>query len=68
MAALERKPTSCLVVENAPAGIRAAKAAALHCVALTTTLAGEYLSDADAVVSSHSEMENYVQARLAQGP
>jgi beta-phosphoglucomutase-like phosphatase (HAD superfamily) len=33
------------VVENAPAGIMAAKAADLHCIALTTTLSEEHLSE-----------------------
>jgi beta-phosphoglucomutase len=48
------------VVENAPAGIMAAKAAALHCVALTTTLSEEHLSEADAVLSSHAELSDYL--------
>jgi beta-phosphoglucomutase-like phosphatase (HAD superfamily) len=48
------------VVENAPAGITAAKAAALHCVALTTTLPDVYLSDADAVLNSHTELSDYI--------
>jgi beta-phosphoglucomutase len=60
LSALGRCPEDCLVVENAPAGIRAAKAAAIHCIALTTTLASEYLMLADAVFSSHAEIERYV--------
>ncbi|MGB9712439.1 MAG: HAD family hydrolase [Dissulfurimicrobium sp.] len=51
---------ACLVVENAPAGIAAAKAASLHCVAITTTLSMEYLSQADKVLSSHVELEEYI--------
>lgn len=51
---------SCLVVENAPAGIAAAKAAGLHCIALATTLAPERLSAADAVLASHRELLEYL--------
>ena len=51
---------SCLVVENAPAGIAAAKAASLKCVAITTTLEPERLSHADVVLSSHRELEAYL--------
>jgi beta-phosphoglucomutase len=60
LSSLGKGPEACLVVENAPAGIMAAKAAALHCVALTTTLSEEYLSEADAILSSHAELINYL--------
>jgi beta-phosphoglucomutase len=60
LSALGQNPEACLVVENAPAGIMAAKAAALHCVALTTTLSEEHLSEADAVLSSHAELSDYL--------
>ena len=60
LSALGQVPETCLVVENAPAGITAAKAAALHCVALTTTLTEEHLSDADYVLSSHVELIDYI--------
>jgi beta-phosphoglucomutase len=56
LSALGQGPETCLVVENAPAGIMAAKAADLHCVALTTTLSAEHLSEADAILSSHAEL------------
>jgi len=60
LSALEQGPEACLVVENAPAGIMAAKAAAIHCVALTTTLSEEHLSEADAVLTSHTELIDYI--------
>lgn len=60
LSGLRQGPETCLVVENAPAGITAAKAAALHCVALTTTLPDVYLSDADAVLNSHTELSDYI--------
>jgi beta-phosphoglucomutase len=41
-------PDECLVVENAPLGIRSAKAAGMGCVALETTLSAERLAEAGA--------------------
>ena len=43
-------PTECLVVENAPLGIEAAKNAGMYCVAIETTLGREYLSRADCIL------------------
>ena len=60
LSALGQGPESCLVVENAPAGITAAKAAAIPCVALTTTLDKECLSEADTVLTSHAELIDYI--------
>jgi beta-phosphoglucomutase-like phosphatase (HAD superfamily) len=48
------------VVENAPLGIRSAKAAGLRCIALETSLAREYLKDADYVFSSFSELNHHL--------
>ncbi|HID98281.1 MAG TPA: HAD family phosphatase [Thermodesulfobacteriaceae bacterium] len=60
LSGLEERPDRCVVVENAPAGIAAAKAAALQCVALTTTLSEEHLAGADAVLDSHGELVSYL--------
>ena len=60
LSALGQGPEACLVVENAPAGIKAAKAADLHCVAITTTLSEKYLSEADAVLRSHTALIDYI--------
>lgn len=62
LGALGCESDACLVVENAPAGIAAAKAAGLHCVAITTTLAREHLLAADTVLASHSELFPYIAA------
>ncbi len=43
-------PVECLVIEDAPAGIRAARAGGMKVVALTSTYAASELGDADAVV------------------
>ncbi|MBX6422973.1 HAD family phosphatase [Thermosulfurimonas sp. F29] len=45
-----------LAVENAPAGIRAAKGAGLLCVAITTTLPPEHLKEADLIVENHERL------------
>jgi beta-phosphoglucomutase len=52
----------CLVVENAPLGIRAAKAAGMDCVAIMSTLGRPFLLDADLVVSSLDEIRPVVSS------
>ena len=47
MEALELSPLDCLVVENAPLGIHAGKAAGMKVAGITTTLPSENLSEAD---------------------
>lgn len=47
---LNLKPSECMVIENAPHGIKAAKAAKMFCVAITTGLPAEYLSKADIIL------------------
>ncbi len=54
--ALSADPSACLVIENAPAGIQAAKAAGATCYALTTTLKAHYLDQAARVFDSHLEL------------
>jgi beta-phosphoglucomutase len=49
---LNLKPSQCLVIENAPLGIKSAKAAGMHCLAITTSLPKAYLMEADTVISS----------------
>jgi len=46
---LKVQPDRCLAVENAPLGVRAAKAAGLKVVALTTTLTPDDLREADVI-------------------
>ncbi len=41
-----------VVIENAPYGIRSAKAAGLYCIALTTSLPRSYLKDADLILET----------------
>ena len=53
---LRVKPTECIVVENAPYGIRAAKSAKMFCVAVTTSLPKQYLKQADITCNKVSEV------------
>jgi beta-phosphoglucomutase len=50
------KPEQCVVVENAPLGIEAAKNAGMYCVALETTLGREYLTLADCILQNIGEL------------
>ena len=45
-------PAECLVVENAPLGIEAAKNAGMRCIAIETTLGREHLASADRILPS----------------
>lgn len=47
---LDRQATSCVVFEDAPAGVAAGRAAGAKVVALTTTHAAAELTDADVIV------------------
>lgn len=53
---LKVKPSECVVIENAPYGIKAAKSAKMFCVALTTGLPKQYLKQADIVCSKVSDV------------
>jgi len=60
---LQARPDECLVVENAPLGIRAAKGAGMDCVALTTTLDARFLTEADAVLATLGDVSAVVSSR-----
>jgi HAD superfamily hydrolase (TIGR01509 family) len=55
-------PAQCLAVENAPLGIRSAKAAGMGCIALETTLPAEQLSLADQVFPNVQSMRAWLLA------
>lgn len=50
-------PARCVVLEDAPPGIRAARAAGMRVVAVATTHVPEVLAEADRVVGSPAELE-----------
>ena len=51
------EPATCLVVEDAPAGIRAGHAAGMKVISLPTTCAREELHEADVIVSGLAEIQ-----------
>ncbi|MEI8217520.1 MAG: HAD family phosphatase [Elusimicrobiota bacterium] len=63
---LQLNPCDCIVVENAPFGIRAAKAAGMFCIALTTSLPSEYLSQADIIIDDIKEITHIFPAKKKQ--
>jgi HAD superfamily hydrolase (TIGR01509 family) len=55
LAAAERmgiEPARCVVIEDAPDGVKAAKAAGSKCIAVTNSTAAEKLAEADLVIDS----------------
>lgn len=58
---LARDPRECLVIENAPLGITAARAAGCRVLAVQTTLPAEALKEADFVVADFKEMQNLLR-------
>jgi beta-phosphoglucomutase len=55
------KPSKCVVIENAPFGITAAKRAGMWCIAITTSLPEEYLKQADMVVDRLSDIAGIIE-------
>jgi HAD superfamily hydrolase (TIGR01549 family) len=51
------KPARCLVIEDAPNGVEAARRAGMKCTALATTFNRHVLSHADLVVDSFAQIE-----------
>ncbi|MBI3328623.1 MAG: HAD family phosphatase, partial [Nitrospinae bacterium] len=49
---LEVHPAECVVIEDAPAGVQAAKSAGMHCIAITNTVPRAQLQRADLIVDS----------------
>jgi len=49
---LGAEPKNCIVVEDAVAGVKAAKSAGMYCVAITNTHPGEKLNEADLIVDT----------------
>jgi HAD superfamily hydrolase (TIGR01509 family) len=54
---IKKIPLNCLVFEDSVAGVQAAKAAGMKCVAVTTTNPARKLDDADVVLDNFSQLE-----------
>ncbi len=50
------KPEECVVIENAPLGIRSGRAAGMKVIAIATTLNPHHLKEADVVVNNFREL------------
>jgi len=61
------KPERCIVVEDAVAGVAAAKTAKMRCIAVTNTNPRKKLLAADLVVDSLTELDYDTFARLEAG-
>ncbi len=55
-ALLNVSPSQCMVVENAPYGVKSAKSAKMYCVAVTTSLPEQYLKQADKICTDIKEV------------
>ena len=66
-ARLGRPATECVVIEDSPAGVAAARAAGMRCVALTTTHPAAAVAGADLVVASLAALRVDVTPALDGG-
>ena len=55
---LNLNPKECVVVENAPLGIKSAKSAGIFCIAICSTLEKSYLNEADIIIESFKDLKN----------
>jgi len=60
-------PARCVVFEDAPSGVQAAKAAGARCIAVTNTVSAEELTGADLVCDSLEKVDIEVIQRLVDG-
>ena len=60
-------PQRCVVIEDAPDGVSAAKAAGSKCIAVTNSVSADRLAHADKVVESLEEVDTEQIIRLVEG-
>jgi len=61
------EPADCVVIEDTPNGIQAAKAAGAHCIAVTNSISAAKLSEADLVCDSLEDIKlDTIQALIDQ--
>ena len=58
------EPADCVVLENAPLGIQAGKAARMFVIAFKSTLSDCYLSDADLVLESITDLLGLIKTSI----
>ena len=56
----------CIVVENAPLGIKSANSAGIYCVAVASTLKPEYLQHANLVLEDHTALFDYLMSLISK--
>ena len=54
------RATDCLVIEDTPGGIMAAKSADMYCASITNTFDESLLKDADFIFNSYREIEDFL--------
>lgn len=65
---LDLTRNECIVVENAPLGITAAKRAGLYCVAVASMLEPEKVQHADLVLEDHAVLLDYLKSLIPEKP
>ena len=60
------EPADCVVIEDAPNGVKAAKAAGAKCIAVTNSTSSENLSQADLVCNSLEQIDLQAITKLVQ--
>ncbi|MBN8547713.1 MAG: HAD family phosphatase [Deltaproteobacteria bacterium] len=58
---LEVSASDCVVIENAPLGVQAAKAAGMYCIGVTSTVDASYLEAADRVIQKIREVLDIIK-------
>lgn len=54
---LRVEPKNCMVIEDSPHGVEAAKRAGMKCIALTTSVGRDKLTKADVIVDNYKEIK-----------
>jgi len=63
---LDLTKNECIVIENAPLGITAAKRAGLYCVAVASMLEPEKVQHADLVLEDHEGLLDYLKSLISE--
>ncbi|HIH74686.1 MAG TPA: HAD family phosphatase [Methanosarcina sp.] len=63
---LDLTKNECIVIENAPLGITAAKRAGLYCVAVASMLEPEKVQHADLVLEDHAALLGYLKSLIPE--